>query len=153
MKKAFLLGCAVALQAAVLPYVDVYGVSFNIVLALLVLYGFAEGSWRRFLAHVCAAGLVLDALSGAPFGVFLAGLLAAIGFSAAGTLFLPHENAFHFAALVAFSSAWFFLAVFGYGQFVVSLGASVTFAGALASVAYNTAGALALYPFRKWITS
>jgi rod shape-determining protein MreD len=78
-------------QAAFLPHLAVAGHRLDLMLAVVVAWSILRGA-RQGLIWALAGGLVLDVLSGAPFGVFSAALAGAsvVASSGAASFFRSH---------------------------------------------------------------
>ncbi|MBI5913257.1 hypothetical protein HY839_02320 [Candidatus Azambacteria bacterium] len=143
------MGIAALLQLTAAQYMQALGMPFNFVLAVIVVSGFLYGNHRAAAFAAFAAGLVLDAYSGAPFGAITAGLLAAATVSALLSRVLPREHFLHFFLYAALSTVSF------YGVVLVTMkGAHFSFvipwAGAGWAVAYTIAGMTLIYGIYRW---
>ncbi|MBI1755423.1 rod shape-determining protein MreD, partial [Candidatus Azambacteria bacterium] len=150
MKKFFALFAAAVLQATLFASLEFYGASLDVVLVLLVLWFFFHGRWMELIMPALVGGVLLDALSGAPFGVFSLGLAATMAFLGFCALLFPRENAAHLIVFVALATVWFSLMVFILLKVTGSFEVQITLLGAAVAVAYKIAGSVLLYSLRKW---
>lgn len=144
MKKIFLLFVAVILQATIFQMWEFYGASFNAALALLILFGFFGGDWRKLVFPALFAGMALDALSAAPFGVLSLDFMSTAAFLGALAIFFPRENAVHFVVFAALASAWFYLVLFALLRVTGFTGMEMGSLRIAAAITYNVAGATLL---------
>lgn len=147
----FVIGIAALLQLTAAQRMQEAGMPFNIVLAVIVLSGFFYQNYRAIALAALAAGLVLDAYSGAPFGTITAGLLAATVVSAVFSRGLPREHFLHFLLYAAAGALSF------YGTVLIvmktaDLSFVIPWAGAARVVAYAITGMTLIYGIYRWNT-
>jgi len=145
MKQIVSLFIAAVLEATFFQAWGIYGVSFNAVLALLVLFGFYGGGWKKLLFPAVFSGIMLDALSAAPFGLITLDLMLAVGLFWFLARFIPRENAAHFILFSVATTAWFYLFLSVPTYLSGSAGAGVLFARLLGEVVYTVFGAFLIY--------
>ncbi len=145
----FVIGIATLLQLTVARSMQEFGMPFNGVLAVIVLSGFFYGNYRAVAYTACAAGLVLDAYSGAPFGTITAGFLTAVVVSAVLSRGVPREHSLHFLLYAAAGSVSF------YGTVLIVMKAAnfsfiIPWVCAARVVAYAVMGMTLLYSIYRW---
>lgn len=145
----FIIGVAVLLQLTAAHRVEEFGIPCNIVLAVVVVSGFFYGNYRAIAYGAGAAGLVLDAYSGAPFGTITAGFLAATVVSAVLSRGLPREHFLHFI-LYAVAGAMSFYGTALIVMKVANFSFSIPWADAAQIVAYTVAEMMLIYIIYRW---
>lgn len=145
----FIIGIAVLVQLTAAHRMEELGIPCNIVLAVIVLSGFFYGNYRAVAYGAGAAGLVLDAYSGAPFGAITAGLLTVAVVSAALSRGLPREHFVHFL-LYAVAGAMSFYGMALIVMKVANFSFSVPWADAAQIVAYAVAEMTLIYIIYRW---
>lgn len=145
----FVVGIAALLQVTAAQQMQAYGISFNFVLAAIVVYGFFGGDYRRAAYAACAAGLFLDTYSGAPFGTITAGLLAAVVASAMLARVSPREHFLHFLLYAAVGTLSFYGIVL-ITMKVVNFSFIIPWVGASEVGAYTILGMALIYGIYQW---
>jgi len=152
MRFFIFLFLAVILQTTVFGYIASVGILFNLVLALIILFGFVKGGYQNMVPAALVAGILLDSISGAPFGVFLFGLVIVALLLDLLSSSLPRDNLFHFFIFATIGIICFEVLVLVFMK-IASPGILIPFVGIITSIVYNTLGAFALYFLRRWIIS
>lgn len=154
MKKFFLLVAAIVLQAALFPVLTARGAGFNATLFILALFCFGGVGAAELFSYALFSGIVLDALSGAPFGVLAMTYAATAVFLSAFTRVFQRENTVHFVIFILCATVFFFFASDGMLRIIGSFPARIIPADILAQVVYNTVvGVFFYHMIKKWIIS
>lgn len=141
---------AIIAQATVFQFIKMYGVSFDAVLAVAIVLGFLRGDYQRLLIPVFIAGIILDGMSGAPFGAVTIALVAAVTVLSALSAVLAREHVVHFLVFALVGSICFSVTVF-FITMIMDPRTGMSATGVLPVIGYNGAGALILYLFSRWI--
>lgn len=154
MKKIFLLAAAIVLQAALFPALMARGAGFNATLFILVLFCFLGAGAAELFSYALFSGIVLDALSGAPFGVLAMTYAATAVFLSAFTRIFQRENTVHFVIFILCATVFSLFAAYGMLRIIGSFPARIIPADILVQVVYNAViGVSFYYIIKKWIIS
>lgn len=149
--KAFVLFCiAIVAQATVFHYFKEYGISFDCILAFVIVLGFMRGDYQRLMMPAFVAGLVLDSMSGAPFGAMTTALMVTLVALSGLSVMLAREHMVHFIAFAIVGSVLFSATVF-FITMVLEPATGLSVIGVLSVIGYNTAGAFLVYFLFRWI--
>lgn len=150
MKAFVLFSVAVVAQATVFQYLKEYGISFDCVLAVAIVLGFFRGEYQRLMLPAFIIGIVLDSMSGAPFGATTVALMVSLFALSILAVTLAREHVVHFIVFAGIGSVLFSATVF-FITAVLDPHATMPVIGVLSVIGYNSAGALILYLFSRWI--
>lgn len=149
MKAFVLFFIAIVAQATVFHNAKEYGISFDCVLALAIVLGFVRGDYQRLMMPAFAAGIVLDSMSGAPFGAMTTALMVALVALSGLSVVLAREHTVHFIAFAIVGSALFSATTF-FITMVLQPNSGLSVIGVLSVIGYNSAGALLVYLLFRW---
>lgn len=155
----FILFFAVAIQASLFKHFSFLGASCNLTLILLLLSVFEKSRHQRIMFGAFFFGLLSGGLSGLPFGSVALAMIASVFLFDQLLSLLPHSSLIHFFILVVIGTLIynFVLALILSAMKLIGLsGFSSGLSWALAmgvavEIVFNLAGALIIYPLRKWI--
>lgn len=151
-----ILFLAASLQAIFFKHPGFSGVFLNSVLVLLLYSVFFSKRYRATMIAAFLAGLLLDSLSGLPFGYLAFSMVAVVFLSFALQSFVLRDSFWHFIFFVVIGTALYDAALIA----VLSLTRKLSLApaglyelgSALAiELALNIIAAFLFYPLRKWI--
>ena len=144
-----LLGLA---QSAVLPHIRIAGVHPDLMLVLVVCWSMLRG-FREGVIWALMAGIVLDLLSGAPFGMFTLSLVCAALLPGLGTANFFRSHLLMVLAFVAlgtvcsYAISLLMLYLAGQGTIIFEMASRQL----LPSVGFNACVALIVFPPISWL--
>ena len=151
-----ILFLAAILQATLFKYIGFSGISLNLVLVLLLYSVFYGKSYKMTMSAAFFAGLLLDGLSGLPFG-YLTFAVMVVVFSARALLSLVLGDSFwRFVFFVALGTALYdavLMIILFLTRKITMASADFSVLGAMlaAELALNIIAVFLFYPLRKWI--
>jgi len=143
------LGAIVA-QATAFQYLKEYGIAFDSVLAIAIVLGFMRGNYQQLMIPAFFAGIILDSMSGAPFGTITTALMAALAALSVLSTTFAREHVIHFAVFAVVGSVLFSAIVF-FITMLLDPYARMPIIGVLSIIGYNSAGTILIYLFSRWI--
>lgn len=151
-----ILFLAVILQATFLIRIAIAGVFLNVVLVLLLCSVFFGKRYQMTMLAAFLSGLLLDCLSGLPFGYLAVVTVAVIFLSFALLSFVLRDSFWHWIFFVALGTALYYVVLTGVlllarKTIVVSAGFPALGSALAIELALNVAAAFPLYFMRKWI--
>jgi len=151
-----ILFLAAILQATLFKYTGFSGISLNFVLVLLLYLVFYGKSYKMTMSAAFFAGLLLDGLSGLPFGYLTFAVMTVVFLARTFLSFVLGDSFWRFLFFVALGTVLYdiilILVLFAARKMTVA-GMDFSALGAVlaAELALNIIAAFLFYPLRKWI--
>ena len=151
-----ILFLAAILQARLFKYIGLSGISLNFVLVLLSYSVFYGKRYKMMMFAAFFAGLLLDGLSGLPFGYLTFAVMTVVFLARTFLSFVLGDSFWRFLFFVALGTILYdiiSIVTLFLARKVTVAGMDFSALGAVlaAELALNIIAAFLFYPLRKWI--